>query len=30
MIFQKKRVETSVIPFFRVILTGESTSYIIL
>ena len=30
MIFQKIRVETSVIPLFRVILTGESISYIIL
>ena len=29
MIFQKKRVGTSVIPLFHVILTGVSISYII-
>ena len=29
MILQKKRVATSVIPLFRVIVTGESISYII-
>ena len=28
MIFQKIKIETSVIPLFHVILTGESISYI--